>query len=120
MPPWEVAAFEALGIERGLLPVRVYRGAAGSISYAYDKPGVRRVAATGAALSARWPWWVPGVGKPGGGLRGARHNPIAHLLSCQSFDAEEPIRRRELSAARTMIALPTTLAHQIQRPQDQG
>ena len=34
--PWlpteheKVAAFEALGIERGLLPVRVYRGAAGS------------------------------------------------------------------------------------------
>ena len=26
----KVAAFEALGIERGLLPVRVYRGAAGS------------------------------------------------------------------------------------------
>ena len=45
--PWlpteheKVAAFEALGIERGLLPVRVYRGAAGSTHAATSQSNCR-------------------------------------------------------------------------------
>ncbi len=79
--PEKVAAFEALGIERGLLPVRVYRGAAGSTRRCFQS-------------NCRWRSW------------GGAHRGLWHALQRQgrSVEVVAVVRTpREFGRARTIL-----------------